>query len=121
MFRRYLHSRRFALLIACPCPLPPGILPHFDFFLKFIDQISIMDVRRFWDYYALLSEKSPRALESFTQSFLSDFRKFGETEKDSMMLTAYRSLGPLFPEGRDMIQYMLNSLRMTGNVGGKDL
>ena len=89
--------------------------------LKFTDTFSQVDVRRFWDYYASMSTKSPRALETFTKNFLSDFRKIGEAHPRSIMLTTYRSLGPLFREGSDMISYIIDSLRMTGNVGEKEL
>ena len=52
---------------------------------------------------------------------MSDFRKtFTELSMHSMMMMGYRSLGPLFHEGREILPYLFDSLARTGNVGGKD-
>jgi MYND finger len=81
----------------------------------------LTNVRRFWDYYGSMFKLSPTELASLSQKFVSDFRKtFRERSMHSMMTMGYRSLGPLFREGREILPHLFNSLARTGNVGGKD-
>jgi hypothetical protein len=88
--------------------------------LKFTDELSLINVRRFWEYYESMSKLSPRALGRLAKTFMSDFRKpFGTPGTKGMVMTCYRSLGPLFGEGREILGYLLDSLARTGNLGAR--
>jgi len=92
--------------------------------LKFTDEISLMNVRRFWDYYGSMSKWSPRELASFRENFMSEFQFQMPTFTDpsvsgNMIMTGSRSLGPLFREGWQIIPHLFDSVTRTGNVGGK--
>lgn len=86
--------------------------------LKFTDQTSLTDVRRFWDYYASMSKMPSRALDTFTETFMMDFRKlYNVAEGETMFSTIYRSFGPVFRAGKDIFHDILKPYKQSGNFG----